>query len=293
VSWHDWPESRPIRVEGGLVARSERGAIGSTWWSQRFLSVLESFGLGTRLTRGKSYARQGQVLTLTVSPGVVAATVQGSRAKPYEVSIGFHALDERSWAQIESSLGAQAVHRAHLLAGEMPESLEAVVELAGATLFPRRIRDLTMRSSCPDIAVPCKHIAAAFYLLAERFDDDPFAILLWRGRSREQLLSGLDEVPASAGTRAASGGLERALEDLPALDVAAALDRFWLSPVPLPARPPTLDGAADLVLRALPDPAQSLGGKALVEELRALYLFLPEVEDPAGGEPPLGQRRIS
>jgi uncharacterized Zn finger protein len=168
------------------------------------------------------------VLTLTVSPGVVAATVQGSRAKPYEVSIGFHALDERSWAQIESSLGAQAVHRAHLLAGEMPESLEAVVELAGATLFPRRIRDLTMRSSCPDIAVPCKHIAAAFYLLAERFDDEPFAILLWRGRSREQLLSGLDEVPASAGTRGASGGLERALEDLPALDVAAALDRFWL-----------------------------------------------------------------
>jgi uncharacterized Zn finger protein len=293
VSWHDWPESRPIRVEGGLVARSERGAIGTTWWSQRFLSVLESFGLGTRLTRGKSYARQGQVLTLTVSPGVVAATVQGSRAKPYEVSIGFPALDERSWAQIESSLGTQAVHRAHLLAGEMPESLEAVVESAGATLFPRRIRDLTMRCSCPDIAVPCKHIAAAFYLLAERFDDDPFAILLWRGRSREQLLSGLDEVPASAGTRAASGGLERALEDLPALDVAAALDRFWLSPVPLPARPPTLDAAADLVLRALPDPAQSLGGKTLVEELRALYLFLPEVEDPAGGEPPLGQRRIS
>jgi uncharacterized Zn finger protein len=146
----------------------------------------------------------------------------------------------------------------------------------------------TMRCSCPDIAVPCKHIAAAFYLLAERFDDDPFAILLWRGRSREQLLSGLDEVPVGAGARAVSGGLERALEDLPALDVAAALDRFWLSPVPLPARPPTLDAAADLVLRALPDPPQSLGGKALVEELRAFYLSLPEVEDPAGGEPPLG-----
>jgi uncharacterized Zn finger protein len=287
VSWYDWPESRPIRVEGGLVARSERGAIGTTWWSQRFLSVLESFGLGTRLTRGKSYARQGQVLRLTVSPGVVAATVQGSRAKPYKVSISFPALDDGSWTQIESSLGAQAVHRAHLLAGEMPEGLEEVVESAGAALFPRRIMDLTMRCSCPDTAVPCKHIAAAFYLLAERFDDDPFAILLWRGRSREQLLAGLDEVPAGVGARAGSGGLERALEDLPALDVAAALDRFWLSPVPLPARPPTLDAAADLVLRALPDPPQSLGGKALVEELRALYLSLPEVADPAGGEPPV------
>jgi hypothetical protein len=131
VSWYDWPESRPIRVEGGLVARSERGAIGTTWWSQRFLSVLESFGLGTRLTRGKAYARQGQVLALTVSPGVVAATVQGSRAKPYKVSIGFPALDDHSWAQIESSLGAQAVHRAQLLAGDMPKTLEEVVESAG------------------------------------------------------------------------------------------------------------------------------------------------------------------
>ena len=285
MSWYDWPESRPIRVEGGLVARSERGAIGTTWWSQRFLSVLESFGLGTRLTRGKAYARQGQVLALTVSPGVVAAKVQGSRAKPYQVSIGFSALDDHRWSQIESLLGAQAGYRAQLLAGEMPESLEAVMGSAGAALFPRRIGDLTMRCSCPDIAVPCKHIAAAFYLLAERFDDDPFAILLWRGRSREQLLSGLDEVPAGAATRAGSGGLERALEDLPELDVATALDRFWLAPVPLPARPPTLDASADLVLRALPDPPQSLGGKALVEELRVLYLSLPDAPDPTAGDP--------
>jgi uncharacterized Zn finger protein len=291
VSWYDWPESRPIRVEGGLVARSERGAIGTTWWSQRFLSVLESFGLGTRLTRGKAYARQGQVLALTVSPGVVAATVQGSRAKPYMVSIGFPALDDHSWAQIESSLAAQAVHRAQLLAGEMPETLEEVVESAGAALFPRRFNDLTMRCSCPDIAVPCKHIAAAFYLLAERFDDDPFAILLWRGRSREQVLSGLDEASEAAGTRVGSGGLGRALEDLPALDVATALDRFWLSPVPLPSRPPTLDAAADLVLRALPDPPQALGGKALVEELRALYVALPDLVDPAADDPLPSQQR--
>jgi uncharacterized Zn finger protein len=285
VSWYDWPESRPIRVEGGLVARSERGAIGTTWWSQRFLSVLESFGLGTRLTRGKAYARQGQVLELTVSPDVVTARVQGSRAKPYKVSIGFPALDDPSWAQIESLLGAQAAYRAQLLAGEMPESLEAVVESAGAALFPRRIGDLAMRCSCPDIAVPCKHIAAVFYLLAERFDDDPFAILLWRGRSREQLLAGLGEGPEGSRTGGGSGGLEPALEDLQEVDVANALDRFWLSPVPLPSRPPTLDAAADLVLRALPDPPQSLGGKALVEELRALYVALPDVADPAAGDP--------
>ena len=79
---------KPLRVEGGLRAQSTRGAIGETWWSKRFLEVLESFALGSRLTRGKNYARAGQVLTLDVEPGAVRATVQGSRVKPYKVRVG-------------------------------------------------------------------------------------------------------------------------------------------------------------------------------------------------------------
>ena len=33
-----------------------------------------------------------------------------------------------------------------------------------------------MDCTCPDWGVPCKHLAAAFYLLAESFDEDPFRI---------------------------------------------------------------------------------------------------------------------
>ena len=67
------PPAKPRAVEGGLVARSTRGAIGEQWWSRRFLEVLESFALGSRLTRGKNYARRGQVVSLEVAPGVVRA----------------------------------------------------------------------------------------------------------------------------------------------------------------------------------------------------------------------------
>jgi hypothetical protein len=42
-------------------------------------------------------------------------------------------------------------------------------------------RELSLDCSCPDHAVPCKHLAATFYLLAESFDDDPLAIPAWRG----------------------------------------------------------------------------------------------------------------
>jgi uncharacterized Zn finger protein len=213
---------------------------------------------------------------------VVSAQVQGSRATPYQVSIGFAVLPGATWTAIEAALGAQALYRAQLLAGEMPADLEDVVTEAGGWLFPRSVRDLVMRCSCPDAAVPCKHIAATFYLLAERFDDDPFAILLWRGRSREALLAdlGTGAEAADAG-RPTAASPEAVLADLPTPDVATSLDRFWLPPVPLPPRRPTFDAGADLVLRQLPDPPPGLGGKALTEALRGYYLALPDADDAA------------
>jgi hypothetical protein len=102
------PASKPHAVDGGLVARSARGAIGERWWSRRFLDVLESFALGSRLTRGKNYARRGQVVSLKVAPGVVTASVQGSRRTPYKVSIGLPAFSELVWAKVEVTLAEQA-----------------------------------------------------------------------------------------------------------------------------------------------------------------------------------------
>src|SRR3954447_10420724 len=134
----------PRRVEGGLRARSARGDIGTSWWSRRFLDVLESFALGTRLTRGRSYARKGQVLALTVEPGRVAASVQGSRAQPYKVKIAFKVLPAKTWKAVEKALAGQALYAAQLLAGEMPPEIEGVFAEAGAPLFPQAVADLAM-----------------------------------------------------------------------------------------------------------------------------------------------------
>src|SRR6266542_987333 len=179
----DWPPARPRRVEGGIKARSRRGQIGESWWSGRFVAILESLGMGPRLGRGRAYARAGQVLDLGVAAGTASARVQGSRARPYRVSIGLARFAEADWARVESALAARAVYSAKLLAGEMPREIEEVFASCGLSLFPERARDLAMSCSCPDWAVPCKHIAATFYLLAEAFDADPFLILAWRARA--------------------------------------------------------------------------------------------------------------
>ncbi|WKU07731.1 SWIM zinc finger family protein [Micromonospora sp. HUAS LYJ1] len=296
----------PRRVDGGLKARSTRGAIGVSWWSRRFLEVLESFALGTRLTRGRAYARRGQVLRLDVSPGRVEASVQGSRPRPYPVTIALPPFPDALWDRVERELAGQAFFSARLLAGDLPAELEELFAVAGAPLFPRSVGELTQRCGCPDVAVPCKHLAATFYLLAEAFDADPFQLLHWRGRSRDALLGRLralradavgsshdtdaapvggsadagrvtgpsDRTPARVpsvvdGARAAAAGSARVLADLP--DVPPAVDRFWVSPVPLPDRPPILATGPELLLRQLGSPAAAIGGPGLLERLRRAY----------------------
>ncbi|MDN5859059.1 MAG: hypothetical protein L0H84_10580, partial [Pseudonocardia sp.] len=75
--WADAQRSRPRRVEGGIQINSTRGPVARTWWSQRFLQVLEALGVGGRLARGRTYARQGQLVTFAIGPGSVTAQVQG------------------------------------------------------------------------------------------------------------------------------------------------------------------------------------------------------------------------
>ena len=126
----------------------------------------------------------------------MTAQVQGSRPKPYRVRIQVTPLTTPQWRRVEQALAGQALFRAKLLAGEMPREIEEVFADCGTPLFPRSARDLEMSCSCPDWEVPCKHLAAVCYVLAEAFDLDPFGILAWRGRGREDLLASLRRLTA-------------------------------------------------------------------------------------------------
>lgn len=281
-SW--WPPaSKPIAVEGGVKARSKRGQIGDSWWSQRFIAVLESFGIGSRLQRGKRYARAGQVLSFEFAPGQVRASVQGSRAKPYRVFIETEILTDLEWARIEDVMASRAVFLARLLSGEMPEEIEEAFVDSANTLFPASGDDLISACSCPDWENPCKHVAAVFYLMAEAFDDDPFLILAWRGRDKDQLLAELRARRHGPGseseTQTPVDGSSMGTFGWPTLDPenrnttrSADVATFWgdsedLSSIEIRPRSAV---AADLILRQLdPSPLGESGG--ITDDLRPLY----------------------
>jgi len=190
-----WEKSKPIQTKGGIKAQSKRGAFGQSWWAKRWIEVLESYNIGARLSRGRSYARGGQVTGIQVEKGKVEAKVQGSRRTPYKVTIRVPRLKKDDWQKVGKALAERASFAARLLAGEMPDNIGEVFQAAGLSLFPGRNKDLETECSCPDWSNPCKHVAAVYYLLGEAFDGDPFLIFKMRGLDRDELSALIGDLP--------------------------------------------------------------------------------------------------
>lgn len=193
MSWrNDWQKpSSPIETGKGIKAHSKRGAFAENWWAQRWIGALEHVTDAGRLRRGQSYARKGQVLSIDEKAGVITARVQGSRPTPYKATIRLAPFTDAQWQAVIDGLAERAIFSAQLLAGEMPREIEEAFSAVGLSLFPAREDELVTNCTCPDWANPCKHVAAAHYILGEQFDEDPFLLFRLRGRSQEQIIAAL------------------------------------------------------------------------------------------------------
>ncbi len=267
---------KAIQAKDGIKAQSQRGAFAKNWWAQRWIAALERLVDSGRLTRGRSYARKGQVLSIEETKDGIAARVQGSQRTPYKIKIQITALTDLQWDKVIDALAEQAIFSAQLLAGEMPQDIEQAFESAKVSLFPSQRNDLKTDCSCPDYSNPCKHIAAAHYILGERFDEDPFLIFRLRGRTQEQVMRELRK--RRAGTDEI---VEEEVEETEAvIPLEDCIPNYWDMGAPLEGfsvsiRPPTIEmpllkrlGAASFV----PDPGiesllreayQSAGRKAI------------------------------
>jgi uncharacterized Zn finger protein len=248
------------------VSRPTR--FGLTWWGQRWIAALEALGAvyANRLPRGRTYARKGTVHDLVVAPGRVTARVAGSRPQPYRVILQLPVFDAATWDAIVVALAERVRHAAELLDGRMPEDVDEVLAACGVSLFPSA-RELATRCSCPDVANPCKHVAAVHYVLAQTFDADPFLLPTLRGRDRDALLAGLRAVRAGG-----ADATPEALEPEQPLRVDALVaHELFRSPAPLtevtirPHRPEEPDAP----LRRLgPPPGLGSAAEGLRETVR-------------------------
>ncbi|MEU6402576.1 SWIM zinc finger family protein [Streptomyces sp. NPDC046985] len=248
-----------------------------TWWGRAWLTALEQGALdAARLARGRRYAERGHVDAITVTPGLVLAYVQGSRARPYRVQVRLRTLDDADWSRFLDAAAERPGHIAALLDKEMPHSLTE----CGVPLLPEP-GDLAPQCSCPDSGHPCKHAAALCYQTARLLDADPFVLLLLRGRGERELLDALSRLNATRAARAARERAPAALPGIRATDVLARRDRRPPPPAPLPPPPHPEQPPVYPAAPGGPDPF-ALDQLATDAAARA-HALLTTGRDPVGG----------
>ncbi|MER5747590.1 SWF or SNF family helicase [Streptomyces sp. NPDC002225] len=217
-----------------------------TWWGRAWLKALEDTALdGQQLKKGRRFAREGRVGAVSVRPGRITALVRDGDAT-YRSDVLLQELDAAEWDRFLGMAVERAGHIAALLDREMPPHLVEDAEAAGVELLPG-IGDLDPECTC-EAWDHCPHTAALCYQVARLLDQDPFVLLLMRGRGERRLLDELQiRIAVRAEGHGPTGGSPVPADDegVPADEAFAARDIL----PPLPAPPPLPDA---------PGPAPSL-----------------------------------
>ena len=164
--------------------------LGRRFWGRAWISSLEARGNGneTRLQRGRSDARRGAVHELTLNSGHIAARVVGAHGEIFALDIAVRPLAQSEWEQVADAVAGKAVHLAALLDGELHAGVVDDALAVEVQLLPQ-MSELRPDCTCDEWNEPCRHAAAACFVVAEEIDRDPFALFLLRGMTREAFIS--------------------------------------------------------------------------------------------------------
>ena len=169
--WYDRPAKKPIPEGAGIRGG---GKYGLTWWGQQWLNAFNHISDSNRLPRGRTYANNGSVRDIQIEANVICAQVQGSYL--YKVEIKIPKFSKQEQKQLGELIADNPVMLSSLLNRELPAELYHLCLENGIQLFPTSWRSFEASCSCPDWAMPCKHLAAIIYLIANEIDKNPFLV---------------------------------------------------------------------------------------------------------------------
>lgn len=150
--------------------------FGKTWWGEQFLNSLSHIDFENRLQRGSRYARNGSVKSIKIDSNKITAKVQGTARSPYSVTIIIPPFFETDIKRLIKEIALKPAMVSKLLNRELDPEILEIAERNGLKVFPEKWSDFKMQCSCPDWAVPCKHLAAVIYMLSHEIDNNPFLV---------------------------------------------------------------------------------------------------------------------
>ncbi len=150
--------------------------FGQTWWGQQWLNALRNIDYSNRLPRGARYANNGSVKNIEITRNIIEAKVQGTRVRPYRIDIVLPPFPKAKFNHFLNELSLRPSIISKMLNRELAPEILSIAEKCGLQVFPRQWNDLQMECSCPDWAVPCKHLAAVIYKISTEIDNNPFLV---------------------------------------------------------------------------------------------------------------------
>ena len=154
---------------------------GQTWWGKQWLEAFNGIDYSNRLPRGRRYAGNGSVSDIKLKGTSTLADVKGRRPKPYKVKVHLPGFTDRQQKSVLTAVSQSPALLAKLLNRQLPVQMLQLMEQQKIPLFPKDWDDMDASCSCPDWAMPCKHIAAVIYLIASEIDKDPFMVFRLHG----------------------------------------------------------------------------------------------------------------
>ena len=193
-------------AEGGIASSKARGGDGRSWWSKRFVDALESYGLGGRMTRGGRMPRKGaSSVTRRDSRPAGRAGAGFTEPSPYAVTVRLQTPTATQWQKIEDALRTRVGYAARLLAGEVPARPGRRLRRCRRRPSSRAVARDACDVQLPDWGDPCKHQAAVLYVFADQLDADPWLLLQWHGRTRDDVVGLVGAAASRVGRRRGRG----------------------------------------------------------------------------------------
>ncbi len=151
-------------------------SFGKTWWGEQWLNSLNNIDYSNRLPRGATYARKGAVKKISIKGNRIAAKVQGTRVRPYNIDIIMPPFFDPELSNFIKELSRRPAIISKMLNRELDPAVLSLAEQFNLKVFPKQWSDLKMNCSCPDWAVPCKHLASVIYKVSAEIDNNPFLV---------------------------------------------------------------------------------------------------------------------
>jgi len=202
------------------------------WRAERLLQLLTEFGVNEHIDAGHEIIQRRRTVDFFVAPGTISARIQDERGHPVRVRLSLEAIADQLWPVIFNELSQSALYLAKLLCAQLPLETEQVFQRAGSFLFPTSAKELALQCECTAPNTGCKHSAALYLLASNQFVSDPFSLLTWRGRAREQAMAELRRVRQNLRASlqdSASVGSYQLLPSQPATPLSESMTHFWSS----------------------------------------------------------------